>query len=60
MDETTDNINEVISTNSNLKSLRQTIEFLKTKRKKDENRIDVNLDDDMIKRKRVKKLKEVY
>ena len=60
MGETTDNINEVISTNGNLKSLRETIEFLKTKRKKDENRIDVNLDDDMIKRKRVKKLKEVY
>lgn len=60
MDETTDHINEVISTNGNLKSLRETIEFLKTKRKKDENRIDVNLDDDMIKRKRVKKLKEVY
>ena len=60
MGETTDNINEVISTNSNLKSLRETIEFLKSKRKKDENRIDVNLDDDMIKRKRVKKLKEVY
>lgn len=60
MGETTDNINEVISTNSNLKSLRETIEFLKTKRKKDENRIDVILDDDMIKRKRVKKLKEVY
>lgn len=60
MGETTDNINEVISTNGNLKSLRETIEFLKTKRKKDENRIDVILDDDMIKRKRVKKLKEVY
>ena len=60
MDETTDHINEVISTNGNLKSLHETIEFLKLKRKKDENRIDVILDDDMIKRKRVKKLKEVY
>ena len=60
MDETTDHINEVISTNGNLKSLRETIEFLKTKRKKDEDRIDLTLDDDMIKRKRVKKLKEVY
>lgn len=34
MDETTDNINEVISTSGNFKLLSETIEYLKRKRKK--------------------------
>lgn len=60
MDETTDNINEVISTSGNFKLLSETIEFLKRKRKKEESQINSNIDDDMVKRKRVRKFKEVY
>ena len=60
MDETTDNISEVISTSGNFKLLSETIEFLKKKRIKEENQINLNIDDDMVKRKRVVKVKEVY
>ena len=60
MDETTDNINEVISTSGNFKLLSETIEFLKRKRKKEESQINSNIDDDMVKRKRVRKFKEAY
>lgn len=60
MDETTDNINEVISTSGNFKLLSETIEYLKKKRKKEENQMNLTIDDDMVKRKRVRKLKEAY
>ena len=60
MDETTDNINEVISTGGNFALLAEVIEFLKKKRKKEENKENLNIDDDMVKRKRVRKLKEAY
>lgn len=60
MDETTDNINEVISTSGNFKLLSETIEYLKRKRKKEENQMNLTIDDDMVKRKRVRKLKEAY
>ena len=60
MDETTDNINEVISTSGNFKLLSETIEFLKRRRKKEESQINSNIDDDMVKRKRVVKVKEAY
>ena len=54
MDETTDNINEVISTGGNFALLAEVIEFLKKKRKKEENKENLNIDDDMVKRKRKK------
>lgn len=60
MDETTDNINEVISTSGNFKLLSETIEYLKRKRKKEESQMNLTIDDDMVKRKRVRKLKEAY
>lgn len=60
MGETTDNINEVISTSGNFKLLSETIEYLKRKRKKEENQMNLTIDDDMVKRKRVRKLKEAY
>lgn len=60
MDETTDNINEVISTSGNFKLLSETIEYLKKRRKKEENQMNLTIDDDMVKRKRVRKLKEAY
>ena len=60
MDETTDNINEVISTSGNFKLLSETIEYLKKRRKKEENQMNLTIDDDMVKRKRVVKVKEAY
>jgi len=60
MDETTDNINEVISTSGNFKLLSETIEYLKRKRKKEESQMNLTIDDDMVKRKRVVKVKEAY
>ncbi len=60
MDETTDNINEVISTSGNFALLAEVIEFLKKKRKKEENQKDLNINDDMVKRKRTPKVKEAY
>lgn len=60
MDETTDNINEVISTSGNFKLLSETIEYLKRKRKKEESQMNLTIDDDMVKRKRVRNLKEAY
>ena len=52
--------NRVISTSGNFKLLSETIEFLKRKRKKEESQINSNIDDDMVKRKRVRKFKEAY
>ena len=49
MGETTDNINEIISTGGNLALLAETIEFLKKKRKKEENEKNLNIDDDKLK-----------
>ena len=49
MGETTDNINEVISTGENFALLAEVIEFLKKKRKKEENKENLNIDDDMVK-----------
>ena len=57
MGETTDNINEVISTGENFALLAEVIEFLKKKRKKEENKENLNIDDDMVKRKRTPKVK---
>ena len=57
MGETTDNINEVISTGGNFALLAEVIEFLKKKRKKEENKENLNIDDDMVKRKRTPKVK---
>ena len=51
MGETTDNINEVISTGGNYALLAEGIEFLKKIRKKEENKENLNIDDDMVKRK---------
>ncbi|MCI9060828.1 MULTISPECIES: hypothetical protein [Romboutsia] len=60
MDETTDNINEVISTGGNFALLAEAIEYLKKKRKKDENNENLNIDDDMVKRKRTPKVKGAF
>ena len=60
MDETTDNINEVISTGGNFALLAEVIEFLKKKRKKEENKENLNIDDDMVKRKRTTKVKGAF
>ncbi|WP_303005983.1 hypothetical protein [Romboutsia ilealis] len=60
MDETTDNINEVISTGGNIALLAEAIEYLKKKRKKDENNENLNIDDDMVKRKRTPKVKGAF
>ena len=60
MDEITDIIDEDISTSGNFKLLSETIEFLKRKRKKEENQLNLIIDDDMAKRKRVVKVKEPY
>ncbi|CED94078.1 Hypothetical protein CRIB_1470 [Romboutsia ilealis] len=60
MDETTDNINEVISTGGNFALLAEAIEYLKKKRKKDENNENLNIDDDMVKRKRTQKVKGAF
>ena len=57
MGETTDNINEFISTGGNFALLAEVIEFLKKKRKKEENKENLNIDDDMVKRKRTPKVK---
>ena len=60
MGETTDNINEVISTGENFALLAEVIEFLKKKRKKEENKENLNIDDDMVKRKRTPKVKGAF
>ena len=60
MGETTDNINEVISTGENFALLAEVIEFLKKKRKKEENKENLNIDDDMVKRKRAPKVKGAF
>ncbi|WP_286311949.1 hypothetical protein [Romboutsia ilealis] len=60
MDETTDNINEVISTGGNFALLAEAIEYLKKKKKKDENNENLNIDDDMVKRKRTPKVKGAF
>ena len=60
MDETTDNINEVISTGGNFALLAEAIEYLKKKRKKEENNENLNIDDDMVKRKRTQKVKGAF
>lgn len=60
MGETTDNINEVISTGGNFALLAEVIEFLKKKRKKEENKENLNIDDDMVKRKRTTKVKGAF
>ena len=60
MDEITDIIDEDISTSGNFKLLSETIEFLKRKRKKEENQLNLIIDDDMVKRKRVVKVKKPY
>ena len=60
MDEITDTIDEDISTSGNFKLLFETIEFLKRKRKKEENQLNLIIDDDMVKRKRVVKVKKPY
>ena len=60
MGETTDNINEIISTGGNLALLAETIEYLKKKRKKEENNENLNIDDDMVKRKRTPKVKGAF
>ena len=60
MGETTDNINEVISTGENFALLAEVIEFLKKKRKKEENKENLNIDDDMVKRKRTQKVKGAF
>ena len=60
MCETTDNITEVISTGENFALLAEVIEFLKKKRKKEENKENLNIDDDMVKRKRTPKVKGAF
>nr|WP_317331356.1 hypothetical protein [uncultured Romboutsia sp.] len=60
MGETTDNINEVISTGGNFTLLAEAIEFLKKKRKKEENEKNLNIDDDMVKRKRTPKVNGAF
>ncbi len=60
MGETTDNINEVISTEGNFALLAEAIEYLKKKRKKEENGVNLNIDDDMVKRKRTPKAKGAF
>ena len=60
MGETTDNINVVISTGGNFALLAEVIEFLKKKRKKEENKENLNIDDDMVKRKRTSKVKGAF
>ena len=60
MGETTDNINEVISTGGNFALLAEVIEFLKKKRKKEENKENLNIDDDMVMRKRTPKVKGAF
>ena len=60
MGETTDNINEVISTGGNFALLAEVIEFLKKKRKKEENEKKLNIYDDMVKRKRTPKVKGAF
>ena len=60
MGETTDNINEVISTGGTFALLAEVIEFLKKKRKKEENKENLNIDDDMVKRKRTPKVKGAF
>ena len=60
MGETTDNINEVISIGGNFALLAEVIEFLKKKRKKEENKENLNIDDDMVKRKRTTKVKGAF
>lgn len=60
MDEITDSISEVVFKDGNFALLAEAIEFLKRKRKKEENQMNLTIDDDMVKRKRVRKLKEAY
>ena len=60
MGETTDNINEVISTGGNFALLAEAIEYLKKKRKREENEKNLNIDDDMVKRKRTPKVKGAF
>ncbi len=47
-------------TTENLALLAETIEFLKKKRKKEENEKNLNIDDDMVKRKRTPKVKGAF
>ena len=60
MDEITDSISEVVLKDGNFTLLAEAIEFLKRKRKKEENNEYLNIDDDMVKRKRIPKVKEVF
>lgn len=60
MEETTDNTNEVISIGGNFELLAEAIEFLKKKRKTEENEKNLNIDDDMVKRKRTPKVKGAF
>ncbi len=48
MGETTDNINEVISTGENFALLAEVMETKKKRRKKEENKENSNIDDDMV------------
>ena len=60
MEGTTDNTNEAISIEWNFELLAEAIEFLKKKRKKEENEKNLNIDDDMVKRKRMPKVKSAF
>lgn len=52
-----DDSNDIVLTGGNFARLSEAIEFLKKKRKKEENEQYLNIDDDMVKRKRKQKLK---
>ena len=60
MEGTTDNTNEAISIEGNFELLAEAIEFLKKKRKKEDNEKNLNIDDDMVKRKRMPKVKSAF
>ena len=60
MDEITDSISEVVFKDGNFALLAEAIEFLKRKRKKEENNEYLNIDDDMVKRQRIPKVKEAF
>ena len=60
MEGTTDNTNEAISIEGSFELLAEAIEFLKKKRKKEENEKNLNIDDDMVKRKRMPKVKSAF
>ena len=59
MGETTDNINEVISTGGNFALLAEVIEFLKNT-PSFVYILNLNIDDDMVKRKRTPKVKGAF